>query len=407
MRSALQDATTADSKRLTSFGANLPFTIHEAECDDSLLLPIHDRCVGSQSASQAHDAQDSPFVLLAQITRLFSGAQHTLKAHRVPSGDLRTHEERLRTLLSRLPETLRQDSNATLEPSALLAVLMVHLVRFQLYRRNLSPVCSSKERGEALKNCVHVARDTARAVQRTLRGPESDRERMRCIASNIVCIHLWRCTLMLCLQKDYQGALVCARASAAVGEARKVNKACGKNLLFFLEQVAERNRRGDGNGNTHHPVDDEEMLAYASGDLQSGWESSWAWAGTEAGGRVPSPAGKATHPGGQTTYGQHEATQEGLAFRTQPSSPEVKTMEWAGWGAVEQSIKSLMGAQKRTVPGPMAGPGPGPGAGPTYYPPPHNPMKRVQLAADGPVVSLPKPAPTSSNASRISIANII
>lgn len=403
---SFQEPTIADFERLTSFGANLPFIIHEADCDDMLPLPIHDRHVGSQSAPHAHDAQDYPLVLLAQVTKLFFGVQQTLKSNRVSVGELRTHEEQFRAVLLQLPEPLRQDSGTGLEPSALSAVMMVHLARFQLYRRNLSPVCPLEERTEALNNCANVARDTARAVQRTLRASDSDGECMRRIASNIVCIHLWRCTLMLCLQRDYQSALVCARASAAVGEARKVNKACGKNLLFFLEQMAGRNRRGDGNSNsnTYHAVDDEEMFAYASGDLQSELEHPWAWAGTGTGDRAPSSASMTRHPDEQT-YGKHEATQDGLAFQTQPNSPDVASMEWAGWGAVEQSIKSLMGSQKRTVPGPMAGPGPE--AGPIYYPPPHNPLKRVQLAADGPVMSPPKPAPTSSNTSRISIANII
>jgi hypothetical protein len=217
-------------------------------------------------------------------------------------------------------------------------------------------------------------------MQRALQALDSDKKWIGRMASNTVCIHFWRCILILCLQKDFQGALIIVTASAAMGNTRRINAACGKHIVFFLEQLTERSRRGDGNMCSF--ADDEELLAYASGDLQSSLEHSWAWAGAN---------GKATDAGAHT---------RGSSDRIQPAStsPDMGEGSWRGWGAVEYMITSLMDPQKhfeRIAP-----------AAPAYYPPPHNPMKRVQLAPDVPGVASPKPS-TPSNASRISIANII
>lgn len=286
-------------------------------------------------------------------------------------------------VLSQLPEAFHPDSRARLELWSLAPIMVLQSMRFQLYRRSLSPVCSPPERGAAVTNCATVAHETAKVIQRAMQTLDAEKHWIRRIASNMMCLHLWRCILMLCLQKDFQAALVLVGASAAIGDTRKINTACGKNLVFFLEQLAERSHRRDGN--THQPVEDEEMIAYASGDLQSSLEHSWAWAGAS---------------GAQTATSPHSAMQNAM-----PSQPGSKSSDagtgggaWAGWETVEQMLKEmLMGAQQRLAAGPT----------PTYYPPPHNPMKRVQLGAEAPGASSPKPPTTPSNASRISIANII
>ena len=159
-------------------------------------------------------------------------------------------------------------------------------------------------------------------------------------------------------------------ASVAIGTTRKINTACGKNIIFFLEQLAERVRRTDGR--PYQVADDEELLAYASGDLQSSLEHSWAWAGA---------TGRTTHARGTSD-----------PIRPHSNASDTGEGSWPGWGAVDYMLTTLMGSDKQFERN-----------APVYYPTPHNPMKRVQLAPDAPAVS----STTPSNASRISIANII
>jgi hypothetical protein len=139
------------------------------------------------------------------------------------------------------------------------------------------------------------------------------------------------------------------------------------------------------------------MLAYASGDLQSNLEHSWAWGTDHTSATEPSSAGS-QHSG--HTHGPADLMQGTLPLRLSSNSPENTTKEWDGWGRVEHMIHQLMEDQRPRLP---------PGSVPSYYPPPHNPVKRVQLALDASHAPLQPPTPSthSSSASRISIANII
>ncbi|OAG01902.1 uncharacterized protein CC84DRAFT_974525 [Paraphaeosphaeria sporulosa] len=360
--------------RLTSLGVNLPFTIHEDDCDVSLPSPIDDRYITSLNVPYPQNMSASPLVALVRTTRLVSGIRQSLKSEVIANNDLQAHEEQFRSVLSQLPEAYNPHSDARLEPSSLMPIIALHFARFQLYRRNLSPVCAPADRGAALTHCAAVAHDTAKILQRALHTLDPDKNWARRMASNTVCLHFWRCILILCLQKEFQAAQIIIATSAAIGNIRKINTACGKNMVFFLEQLAERARRGDGR--MYQFADDEELLAYASGDLQSSLEHSWAWAGA---------TGRTTHARGTSD-----------PLRSDPSAPDNGERNWPGWGAVEYMMSTLMGLQKQSERN-----------APAYYPTPHNPMKRVQLASDAPAATSPKSSTAPSNASRISIANII
>ncbi|KAK1030238.1 hypothetical protein LTR74_018993, partial [Friedmanniomyces endolithicus] len=88
---------------------------------------------------------------------------------------------------------------------------------------------------------------------------------LRSVIPAFFCAHLWRCTLVLCLRWDFAAALALVQASAAVGDAKKLNTACRRHLAFFLEKLMGRMRAGASKQSLEA---DEEMLAYASGDMQ-------------------------------------------------------------------------------------------------------------------------------------------
>jgi len=85
---------------------------------------------------------------------------------------------------------------------------------------------------------------------------------------------------VLALALDFNGALICARVSAAIADLRKINVACARNLIFFLERLTDRVRNGQGE--RYMLEQDEEMLAYASGDLQEDARGSWVWTEAES-----------------------------------------------------------------------------------------------------------------------------
>jgi hypothetical protein len=269
-------------------------------------------------------------------------------------------------------------------------------LQFHVYRRNLTPVCRVHERSEALSRCISIAQETAKYISRTLHSPtRPDSEqtwhaRVALVASNMMCLHLWRCMLVLCFRADYDAAFLCLHLSSAIGKTRRINGECGKHMVFFVDQLLSRVR--SGHGSPQQLELDEEILAYVSGDVQSNIEHSWVWAGTNP--MMPAPS---QHSSLDTTrpHGGDEPMRDAYPMRTSTVSLDQNESEWDDWPRLEHMVRQLVEENRpRTA---------------TYYSTPHNPVKRVQL---GPEVrtapsQAPPPSPAPSSTSRISIANII
>lgn len=372
--------------RMTSLELGRPMMIHEDDCEIQLPTPAEDRYIQPQGILRANNktAPYTGFLAIIQISRLHSHVNRCLKSSIIPSHVLASLDEQIRMTFLQLPEAYRHGSDAPLETIALPPLFALLSAQFQLYRRNLSPSCRSEERMEALSRCLVTAQDTARYISRILHSPpkqEMDKswhDRVSPIANTLICKHLWRCILILCYRNDYDAALMCHHLCSTIGHGRKVNISCGKHILFFLGLLLERAQKGlSGHRQPEH---DEELLAYVSGDAQAHLEHSWVWAGDD----MISP----------TTVRRSVGSDEPMRD-VGGASPEATHHEVDPWNRVEQTIHQLKeGTRPRTA---------------SYYPPPHNPLKRVH--ADGmdtqPPRAAPTPNPAPSNTSRISIANII
>jgi hypothetical protein len=224
------------------------------------------------------------------------------------------------------------------------------------------------------------------------------------VVHNLLCRHVWRCTLILCLRGDFNSALTCIHFSKAIGSARKLNVACGRNLAFFLDQLVGRIQAGMPQQDMES---DLELLAYASGDLQGDVDSGFVWNGV------------------QTTAYESSATGAGAPSSTLPPFDDEATPasalltdkemnDWGGWERVERQVARLMDEQGRRIQ-PQRSPYPPPSQPqPLYHRSAHNDTKRVQMAPPGDtpspsgVAASPKTGSTPpAGASRISIANII
>lgn len=395
--------------RVSSIGAHhLPMLIHEDDFDVPLPLTIEDRYMQRHGLLRSPTTQP-PFegsVALIQVARLYWDVSRSLRSSVISPQAFLSFEKNFNAKMALLPSSYHAGSDIPLEPAALSPIITIQSARFLLSRQNLSPVCRQTERTEAMRRCMNVAQDTAKYIERTTRtmrfaSEKADSEatwrtRVRQFASNTMCTHLWRCMLILCLQADYEAALECLRLASALGNVRNVNSACGKNLAFFLERLTERVR--NGSGTLHQLEHDEELIAYVSGDLQGSKEYSWVWAG---GITPPNPASPhASPPHGNQARSVNDPMQETqLPLRPMPGLPENGATEWEGWGKIERMVHYLKDEHRARNPLPSS-----------YSRPPHNPVKRVQLAPNvppSPTSSTVVSAPAPSSTSRISIANII
>ncbi|CAO2652652.1 Nn.00g009350.m01.CDS01 [Neocucurbitaria sp. VM-36] len=381
--------------RLISLELTRPVLIHENDCDVSLPSSVEDRYIQPQGPfrSQANSTPYIGFIAMIHMTRLHADLFQALKSSIIQGRVLQNFDEQFHAKLSLLPEAYQIGSNAPLEAAALPPIFTLLDARFHLYRRNLSPVCRPAERSDALSRCTLVARETAEYISRTLHNqPTSEADKIwqvkvTTIASNLVSMHLWRCILVLCFRGDYEAALMCLHLLTAIKDTRKVIPACGRHIVFFLTRLIECVR--SGHGDMEELQHNEELMAYVSGDAQGSLEHSWVWAG----GEIKSSISPQVSPHSAVrSHGLDEPMRDATPLRRSSESPGNSSTEWDDWGRVEHMVRQLMEESRHKTVLP-----------PTYYPPPHNPVKRIQLAPD--TRSPPKPTPSST--SRISIANII
>ena len=260
------------------------------------------------------------------VVRITASIKKTLKSRTITAGTLNTYDEHFKAIMSSYPEPFAIHSTADLDPRLLTAACALQTSRFLLYRHNLSPCCRRAERRDALDRLVSVAQDTASYTQRSFNPAHmgSWAARLRTMAPAFFCSHIWRCILVLTFRAEYASALTLLQVSAAVGDLRRNNMACGRHLSFFLDKLVERLRVG---ASQHQLENDEEMLAYVSGDMQGNSDNAWVWTGSDP--QAVSPA--------MTSSNSAETL---VPAGNQLSDRELH--EWPGWDHIQHVLTSLL-----------------------------------------------------------------
>lgn len=348
--------------------------IDDDDCDVGEPTPVDDEFIRPSGITfpPQGTAFVSALIPVIPVVRMIAQLKKTLKSRTITENTLSTYDGHFKTIMATYPDPFNINSQAYLDPRYLLAVCSLQTARFFLYRHNLSPACRTSDRRDALDRCVQVAIDTARYVHRSMQqGSHSPNPslyssqhmgqwaaRLRTMTPAFFCSHIWRCTLVLCLRLEFGQALTLVQASASIGDLRKNNVACGRNLAFFLDKLIFRLR----NGFSPQDLDtDEEMLAYASGDLQACGEEAWVWTGSEAGANLNKTSVDGIPKDRVELYASSALT-------------DRETHEWGGWDHIERTLKGLLSDQQKSMPPPpQQQPSPYSQRSPTYPPPPpHN-----------------------------------
>jgi hypothetical protein len=376
-----------------------------------------------QSANQTQTVT-STMKYVIPVVRFIPQLKKTLRSPVIAPGTLETYDEYFRSILSTYDEVLQPDSDLPFEPFLLHAALPLQAARLTLYRHNLNPHCTAHERREAVSRCLTAAYDTVLYVERCLdqstqhhdyqnKFPSQEpsaalQSNIQSHASNFICKHLWRCALILSFKGDFRSTLTCVKLSSIIGDMRKVNIGCGRNLSNFLDKLKDRMDKGLA---TPYQLDmDEEMIAYASGDVQGVAENAWVWDGDEvavgvgqqamATPSIPAATESEKEPGSAsssvakpTVLGGNTKTPV-TALLTEP-----ELHDWGGWHRVESLLNGLIEDQERQMREQRE-----------YHQSSHNSGKRVQLDSPksvGSGSSVTGSASPTAGAARISIANII
>lgn len=249
-----------------------------------------------QSPVAQANGPDTPTSLLftIEIVRCLGSVSRARKSSIASIDPLVLSETHFETCTSAIP--LQLEPYSVTDPRSTVPVIALQNSRLVLQRYNLSPTNSREVRRAALDRCVAISKDTSRFLsrmssERSLMAGQGtqggfDIDTLVPVASAMLCIHIWRCLLFLCAQGLYYEAQTCAKMSAAIGDLRTVNLACGEHLFFFLRLVRDWSRRSQIND-----LDaDEEMLAYISGDAQGDVQHAWIWQEDDISLNISSPS---------------------------------------------------------------------------------------------------------------------
>lgn len=307
--------------------------IKEEECNVGMPSPVDDQYILPTSNWRAPTPEQStsPLLPMIQVIGGISRLLQVLKVSSLAPHTLQAYESHFKECMNGFQAEQQMHLLDYVDPVELPPIMYLQNARLMLHRNNLIPLCAPDARSSAIDSCASVARDTAKFLQRCMQEPPAGSQsqvtaqndtwekRMVSAASAFFCTHIWRCTLFLCFRMDFQNALICARASAALGHARPVNVACGRYLEFYLKELIARLNQGT-NLETN-----EEMIAYVSGDLQGSFESSWIWQETVGDVQLGKPI--------------EDQDVKGIVQKTHGDAPGEE--EWGDWHAVVQTLERL------------------------------------------------------------------
>lgn len=379
----------ADYLSLLSLELGRPAMINDEECDVGLPNPVDDRYLSESGGG----SQRTESLVLPTI-QVMCGISKLLKTLRTPNLNiptLQSYDSLFIECIAAFPSHHQVRSDGYLDPHSLPPLIYLQSARLMLHRQNLTTACPFDVRAAAVQDCVNISHDTVRLLARCMQDPPETLQqpltshdkweaRLASATSAFFCTHVWRCTLFLCFRGDYDAALLCARASAAIADVRPVNTACGRYLDFFLRRLTSKLQQGEG----AHLSGDEEMIAYLSGDLQGSIESSWVWQGWEGEGEM-----QLSEPLNDRTSANGQRADDGAGNADVPEEGDG----WAEWDVILETLERLMREQQQVRQHRMA-----------HGIPPQVQQEPMQITSSASQATS-QVSPGSS--SRISIANII
>lgn len=374
----------AERFRLLAIEMGLPLQIDDDDC----IIELPDIPESVMDFSGHPSFTHRSLLLHPEFIRCLGQIAEAVKSFHMDDEVLKASDAQHEVCMAALQPLLQTHPTQSLDPQSLMGFIHLQNARLVLHRRKLAPICSQEARISAVDSCVAIARDTVEFLSRIISDqplgvhPESSMgiwvDRIPVGSSSMLCTHLWRCNLFLCLGGYFSEAQVCVRASAAVGNLRPVNSACGKHITFFLGCLVEKMQRG-GRGVSLDT--DEEMLAYVSGDLQGDFQNAWIWQ-DKGYGKDRSPTARHTMDTPNSDE-ERRGTTDPFIVSPRTSSPHLENQQWAGWDHVLWLLERLS-------------------------------MEHVLNASQGrpsvppaTTTTMGPPQPTASASGRISIADII
>lgn len=317
----------ADPSSALAYQLGRPTMINDEDCG----------LMGERTLQSPSAVSPTRLETMVQMARMVPHLQKAFKSPIISPMTIQSLEDQISRCMPAFPSNyqLGAPSQPGLDTAG--PVVYTQSARILLHRHNLSPACSPDARSTAIETCMIAARNTARALSRIMQEPSPSTpksatpsrwdESLGQASSAFFCLHVWRSALFLSACGDFEGALICARAGAATGSARPINRACGRYLEFFL-QVLQGRKQGEQTSLD----EDHEALAYLSGDLQSNLDQAWIWNST---------AKQSSQEVGREEIGSHHQQQD--------AQKEEDPEEWDGWARVVAKLQNFLDERRQQL----------------------------------------------------------
>jgi hypothetical protein len=362
--------------RTMSIELGRPSLIDDADCDTTLPEGLDDHFIHDGGLLVPNGAEPLTHSLLAiiHVLRSYPAIAKALDMTVISPSRLGTIDQHFASCLRSFPPACDPSSSLSLPPHFLNPLLYLLNARIMLHRHNLSPVCPPDVRLMAVEQCRIASVETASYLARTSSiFPDA--------ATALLVTHTFRCTLFLLLTGHFDHAATCVRALAAINTRRDVTIPCGRFIAFFVSTLGTKRaeiasylsrttppgqqqpfgppapRTASASAIQEAVLRDEELIAYASADLQADSTMAWAWAGGER-----EPNGNAHLPSPVHTRGLSISTCNGSGpgnsrlFNAEAriGLNEEEIRDWGGWDRLQNLLHDLNSGKPSPGPAPAA-----------------------------------------------------
>ncbi|KAG5661064.1 hypothetical protein KAF25_002707 [Fusarium avenaceum] len=360
-----------------------PVLIIDDDCDVSLPAGVDDQFIheGGMLVPTGSEPLTHSLLAVIHVVRSYSSLLAALTPQTLSPVHLSTLDTHFKKCLNTFPPACDPSSTVPLEPHFLSPLAYLFHARLLLHRHHLDPGYPLEARMASLESCTHISLETISLLHRSNATLLADG------ATALLTTHIFRCALFLLLMGYLDPAVTAVRALASIDRRRDVTVACGRYLAFFVSALGTKRVEYTNYlartapppfGSSRPSIDqtallqmlsrDEDLIAYASADLQASPDASWLWAGLER--EVPMPQTSSPFQ-----HSNAVSSSELFSPEARTGLDDVDNKEWGGWARLETAVRGLDAVPVTT---------PTPSSSTWKLPPP------IKSETPGPAVELPR-----------------
>ena len=291
--------------------------------------------------------------IILHITHIIEVVNETTSTQNVLSKPtLDTFNTHFEMFWSILPETfMSADVTTPLSATDLSILFLIKFTQHVLLRVNLTPLAQPQQTTRTIEALYFGARNIVRFLRRykehlktTLPSDhnlnETWRKQLSIISFDVMSTHTWQCLLVLIANDDFESAVDALEAL----EAQAMGRPHVNNYGLYLDGFVKLLLRKNDNMGDYKPLEDLEVTALISTDLQSMDSHAWVWPEVvlpNEGLGIPSvivDPGSPDPESQQMSFSSNDPSCDNYKDKTEPA---VADKNWHDWTGLKRRLQDL------------------------------------------------------------------